>query len=116
MRMGKAEARSCREQRGWTGARGPGAPETSPRRRESDPAAGEPKRDKSLAVAIGFILLLMAVVGVLDKPPEENREAVTAASAAAAQAYEREIARHGDELAARWASQQMFEEVLEQWD
>ena len=67
-------------------------------------------------VAAGFILLLVGAVGILDTPPEENREAVTAASYAAAQAYEREMARHGDELAARWASKQTFEEVLEQWE
>ena len=67
-------------------------------------------------VAAGFILLLVVAVGILDTPPEENREAVTAASYAAAQAYEREMSRHGDELAARWASKQTFEEVLEQWE
>ena len=68
-----------------------------------------------LAAAL-FIVLTVLAVGTLDKPPEENRTAVTAATVAAAREYDRVLKLHGDREAAQWASDRVYEEVLAGWE
>lgn len=62
-----------------------------------------------------LVIMLMLLVLALDKPPERNRAAETAATVAAAQEYDRVMELWGDPVSAMEASNQVYEEVMLRW-
>lgn len=69
---------------------------------------------RSVAAAV-LVIMLMLLVLALDKPPERNRAAETAATVAAAQEYDRVMELWGDPVSAMEASNQVYEEVMLRW-
>lgn len=64
----------------------------------------------------GLVAALFLTVSVLDKPPERDEAAITAATVAAAEAYDRAIERYGDPAVAMELSDIEFERVLARWN
>ena len=69
---------------------------------------------RSVAAAV-LVIMLMLLVLALDKPPERNRAAETAATVAAAQEYDRVMELWGDPVSAMEASNQGYEEAMLRW-
>lgn len=63
-----------------------------------------------------LVAALFLTVSVLDKPPERDEAAITAATVAAAEAYDRAIERYGDPAVAMELSDIEFERVLARWN
>ena len=66
-------------------------------------------------VLAGLAAVLFLTVLALDKPPERNERAITAATVAAAQEYDRVMELCGDSASAMSASDMVFQNVLEKW-
>lgn len=73
----------------------------------------ERRRNAALCALVAALFLTVAA---LDKPPEQDGAAITAATVAAAQAYDQALERYGDPAVAMELSDMEFERVLARWN
>lgn len=64
----------------------------------------------------GLVAALFLTVSVLDKPSARDGAAITAATVAAAEAYDRAMERYGDPAVAMELSNMEFERVMKRWE